>query len=441
MARKKQTPPKQTKPAPQSQPIALTQIIQLATDRGYKDIQDWKNALMQAESPYNPRRNQLLNIYETLILDGHMRMIRKQLLLYVTGSEFQIVDENQKVDKELTKLFKKKWFQEFCKHAIDSVLFGHSLIQIEEANPANATIKLKLVPRKNVVPERGGWVKNEWDLADNAINYSEDAEAMKWLIEIGDSNDLGELNPATPYVLFKKNAMQCWSEFCERFGMPLAKAKVNARDLAAINRMENFLINMGSSSYAIIDQTEDIDFIESAKSDAYMVYDKLIERCNSELSKMILLQIMANDVGANGSRAQAEVHDLKSDDVSSSLRNFIEALTNEHLLPILAVHGFKTDGKQGSYLEVKAVDKDTFEQDKWLEETFDVPIAHWEQKYNTPLSARKKKQADLPPNPPSPGQKKEMKKIEDYLQSPVASIIQMHREINDLYKDHSCCHE
>jgi hypothetical protein len=418
------------------QPVALTQIIQLATDRGYKDITSWKEALQAAENPKEPKRNALYNLYEQLILDGHMRMIRKQLRLYVTSGEFQIYDKAKKIDVELSALFKKKWFKQLCEEAIDSFFFGHSLLQITEADPTLQEIKLVKIPRKNVIPEVGAWKKNEMDNIKDAVDYRNNPAAMQWLIEIGMNDDLGELNPATPYILFKKNAMQCWSEFCERFGMPLAKAKVNARDISAVNRMQNFLVNMGSSSYAIIDQSEEIDFIESAKSDAYMVYDKLIERCNSELSKMILLQVMANDVGANGSRAQAQVHDLKSDDVRSSLRSFIESLVNETILPLLTAHGFKTEGKTGSYLEVTVVDKDTFEQDKWLEENFDVPIEHWGQKYNTPIQGRKVQAA---PAVPPVGGKKPEQIVKNFIESPVNSIMKMHAEINELYNNHSGC--
>ena len=44
MAKTKQLPKEKTSTG--AQPIALTQIIQLATDRSYKDISDWKNACL-----------------------------------------------------------------------------------------------------------------------------------------------------------------------------------------------------------------------------------------------------------------------------------------------------------------------------------------------------------------------------------------------------------
>lgn len=431
---KKAVPKKATPSA--EQPVKLTQIIKFSTDRGYKDISDWQSALMQAENQLNPKRTQLLNLYEQLIMDAHIRMIRKQLRMHVTSGEFQIVDGKKTVDIELTKLFKKAWFKKFLYEVIDTVFFGHTLLQIRQADPTTGTINIDLVPRKNVVPELGGWLEKESDMANQAIVYRNNPAAMNWLIEI-ETDGFGELNPAAPYIMFKKNAMSCWSEFCERFGMPLAKAKVNARDINAINRMENFLVKMGSSSYAIIDQSEEIDFVESTKTDAFQVYDKLIERCNGELSKMILLQIMGNDVGANGSRAQAQVHDVRSDEVRASMREWIESLVNEVLLPILAVHGFKTNDKSGGYLEVKKVDKDTFDQDKWLEENFEVPVEHWSQKYNTPILARKAKALPTPPIDPNadPNAKviKQQKTVETFLKSPVNSIIKMHREIHELF--------
>lgn len=428
----------------QDQAIQLTQLIRVGTDRAYKDLTDWKSALQAAENPINPKRTQLINIQENLLLDAQIRMIRKQLRHHVTGGEIQIVNENKEVDKELTKLFKKAWFRKLCNEAIDSILFGQSLLQVIEANPATNSIKLELVPRKNVVPEVGGWIKNEYDQVSSAINYRDNPQAMNWLIEIGDPFDLGELTPAAPYVMFKKNAMSCWSEFCEKFGQPLVKAKVNARDISAVNRMENFLVNLASSAYAIMDQSEEIDFIESTKSDAYMVFDKLIERCNGEMSKMILLQVMSNDVGANGSRAQAQVHDGHSDEIKTAMRSFIEGLLSETVLPLLKVHGFKTEGKTASYLEVKKVDKDTFDQDKWLEENFDVPVEHWSQKYNTPLQGRKEKAGATPPTPPivppAKGKKGTAKTVAEFINSPVNSIIQMHKELNEIHNK-ECKHE
>jgi len=433
----------------------MAHIIRLSTNRAIKDIDDWQAALQAAENPWFPQRTQLYDLYYDLKKDGHLRMIRRQMYKYATGGKFQIMDKDtMEVDKDLTRLFEKQWWKLLRKQWVDQFFEGMRLIQLTEVNPATETVKFDLVDPKHVHPEKGFWTVWQTDL--DGIHYRDDPQAMVWLLELGDPYDLGELDPCAPYILFKKNALQSWSEFQERFGIPLAKGKVNASDQKAVNRMVNFLADMGGNSYAVIDHAEDITFEAQSSTDAYDVFDKLIDRCNAEMSKMILLQVMGNDIGKNGSRAQAQTHNIHSDEVKEEMRTDIESLCDEYVLLKLAEHGFKTENRIGRFLRDKSVTKDDNEIDQWLVDEFEFEdedlVTYIKEKYNVPVKGLRKKPL-VPKGAPSGGSgsgddpaddeqepittNKLLKVLNTFLKSDHVKQVKMHGDIQKLYNDHA----
>ena len=88
--------------------------------------------------------------------------------------------------------------------------------------------------------------------------------------------------------------------------------------------------------------------MESNNSDAYNVFDKMIDRCNSEISKLILGQTMTTDDGA--SRSQAEVHERVLDNVGFSDKQFLYNVNNNQLIPMLNALGF---GFEGLYIDIE----------------------------------------------------------------------------------------
>jgi len=56
---------------------------------------------------------------------------------------------------------------------------------------------------------------------------------------------------------------------------------------------------MGQAGYAVLPTGTEIQIVESAKSDAYNVYDKRVDRANSEISKLIIGQTMTIEDGSS----------------------------------------------------------------------------------------------------------------------------------------------
>ena len=52
--------------------IIINELNIRSVDRSRKDISTWRGALLSAESVYYPNRSRLYDLYEDVILDGHL---------------------------------------------------------------------------------------------------------------------------------------------------------------------------------------------------------------------------------------------------------------------------------------------------------------------------------------------------------------------------------
>jgi phage gp29-like protein len=146
--------------------------------------------------------------------------------------------------------------------------------------------------------------------------------------------------------------------------------------------MEQNLINMGSAAYGIFQDGESLEIKETSRTDAYKVYDALIERCNSELSKLLVGQTMTSDNGS--SRSQGEVHERTLEDVVSWVKIGLMMIVNSQVMPKLIQQGFPAANLRFTFDEVKDIDKlwkivegllgyyDIEEQ--YIMDTFGIPV-------------------------------------------------------------------
>ncbi|MCT4559817.1 MAG: DUF935 domain-containing protein [Crocinitomicaceae bacterium] len=317
----------------------FSQVQKTSIFRSRKDIQQWRSAIQQAENVNNPKRILLYNIYDEILLDGHLTAELNKRILNLAGAEFYLYDKNGKHNEDVALIFDRSWFQSFIEYALESKFWGHSLLEIT-LGVENIIEQLKLIPRRHVRPETGLFVQQQND--DKGIIYRDNKQYENWLIEIGKWDDLGLLNKIVPYVLFKRFAMSAWSEYCEIFGMPVRVAKTNTKDDKSLNRLDQMMIDMASSSYAVIDKDEELDFLESAGGKGE-VYDKLIDRCNSEISKLINGSVIG-EASQGGSRSKEEVGLQIQQQITAADMQWLQSLVNEILIPKMIQWGLMPVG-------------------------------------------------------------------------------------------------
>lgn len=360
----------------------IDKIVKMFKDTSRKDIDRWRSAVKLAELPDKPRRDMLYNLYHDLLTDGHLQSLITLRKGVVLNTEFQIINNsNGDVDIDKTRFFKSKWFYDILDILAETSLYGYSLVEFLEFS--EKSIKTNLILRTNVVPEFKRIIA-DFQKPEDYLVYDKEVN-IDWLFEFG-KGDLGLLNTIVPNLIWKRNMMQSWAEFCEKFGIPMITATSQRYDEETLDLIEDMLTQLGEAAYATFPQGTEIDIKESNRSDVYKVFDAKINRNNNEMSKALLSGTMMVDEGS--SRAQSEVHERNLNEIIAPVeRRNIQFLVNDVIIPILILHGydlneddsFAFDTSQELTLkehwDITSGILANFDVDEtWISKTFNVPI-------------------------------------------------------------------
>ena len=356
-----------------------------------KDIKNWREAWQIAINVDSPNRQRLYDIYRDVEVDLHLSGCVGQRTGFVMAKSFKLVDQNGEEDEEALHYFDQAWFKQLMRYVLEANFWGHSLIELGEvATDGDGCIcfsDVTLIPRKHVIPEYHRVITDLSQDWHTGIDYHE-APFSDWLIEAGRPHDLGIYLKAATQTIPKKNMLAFWDTFGEIFGMPMRIARTTSRDKKEIDRLDRMLREAGASLSMVAGQDTEIEFVESGKGDAYNVYDKRIERANSELSKLVIGQTMTIEDGSSLSQSQTHLEVFQN--LIEADCDMIRDIVNSQLLPRMARLGFPVKGLRFDW--DYAVDY-TPEQQKAYEEMvlqhYDVDPSYFEEKYGMPAAQRR----------------------------------------------------
>ena len=304
----------------------------ITLDRTRQDIKKWRTALQEAESKTFPNRTNYYRLLKDVVLDAHLSACIMQRKNAILCRDFKVI-LNGEYSEEKTKELKNNWFYKMLSGALDAQYYGFTLLDIGPYN--NGFNDIVTVPRENVKPEL-----NIVTFISSNINgvQIDDKAYQKWSMYFcEDAYDLGLLMKAAPYVLWKKNAIGFWSEHTEKFGQPMRIGRTDVQDEQLKSNMEYQLRNMGSSFWAVLNREDNFELVESGTDNAFEIYDKLIERCNSEISKLILGQTGTTD--EKSFVGSAQVHKNVLSEIVEADDKYTTNYVNNVIFPVLNLHG------------------------------------------------------------------------------------------------------
>lgn len=356
-----------------------------------KDMRSWRQAWQQAINIESPHRGRLYDIYRDVEVDLHLSGCVDQRKGFVQKKSFKMVDVKGKRDDVATQLLEAAWFKDMVGYILDSRYWGHSLIQLGDVLTVDGEMRytgVELVNRKHVIQEYGVIVREQGDEWQTGIPYREGPMA-DWVVEAGKPHDLGLFLKAATQTIPKKNMLAYWDQFGEIFGMPIRVAKTTARDPKDRSQIENMLSSMGAAAWGLFPDGTDIDIKETTRGDAFNVYDKRIDRANSELSKGILNQTMTIDNGS--SLSQSEVHLEVFENVVEKDADLVKDIVNDQLLPRMVRHGFPVKGLHFEWDDsIDYTPEQQLEYEKMILDRFEVDPKYLIDKYGVPIIGEKK---------------------------------------------------
>ena len=356
-----------------------------------KDIADWRKAWQLAINVDAPNRQRLYDIYRDTDADGHLSGCVRQREGFVMAKSFKLVDADGNESDEALHYFDQSWFKQLCRLALDSVYWGHSLIElgniVQDGDGMRCYDSVRLIPRKHVIPEYGRVVKQVGDDWKTGIDFHQ-PPFSDWLIEAGQPDNLGLFLKAAQHTIPKKNMLAFWDTFGEIFGMPMRIAKTASRDNKEIDRLNRMLVEAGASQTAVMPLDTDLEFIESTRGDAYNVYNQRVDRANSELSKLIIGQTMTIEDGS--SLSQSQTHLLVFQNLVEEDADMLRDVINNQLLPRMVAHGFPLQGFRfdwdysTDYTPEQQVAYETMVADR-----YEVDPSYFAEKYSMPVGERR----------------------------------------------------
>lgn len=342
-------------------------IIRLTQPKRFNiDTSDFMAAIHAAENVDYAQRTKLYDLYTDILLDAHLSSVidkRKNAVLS-SSVEFQ---RNGKPDDAINEQILSPWFYRCVSDILDARFWGFSLLQFYKNNE---WIDYDLVPRKHVEPIHKLILSRQTDI--QGISWDEFSD----LLFVGRDADLGLLAKAAPWVIYKRNTTADWAQFSEVFGMPIQEYIYDTDDEDARERALQDANSIGSLATFIHGKDTELQLREAGnKTGSADVYERLVERCNSEISKLILGNTLTTESSDNGTQALGTVHKKVEESVAKADREYVLKVLNYDMTDIFARMGINTSGGKFCFPEKKDVDPNTeMSVLTQLHTTFSLPI-------------------------------------------------------------------
>lgn len=355
------------------------------------DLHDWRRAWQMAINVDNPDRQRLYDIYRDALVDLHLSGCIEQRKGFVMARAFKLVDAQGKTLDEARHLFEQPWFRQLLLHSLDSIYWGHSLIElgniVTDGDGCMCYDGVTLLPRKHVIPEYGRVVHSPGEDWTSGIDYRQQPYS-DYLIEVGSPDDLGLLLKAATQTIPKKNMLAFWDTFGEIFGMPMRIARTSSRDDKEKAKLMDMLNRAGSSLSMVASTETEIEFVESSRGDAYNVYNQRVNRANSELSKLIIGQTMTIEDGSSLSQSQTHLEVFQN--LITSDCNMLRDIINNQLLPRMLKHGFPVKGLRFAWDDtVSYTPEQQVAYETMIADRYEVDPAYFAEKYGMPVGERR----------------------------------------------------
>lgn len=311
------------------------------------DIADYMLAIRAFENVDYSRRFKLYDLYSDILMDTHLSSVIEKRKNAVLSSAIEF-RRNGQPDKKVNEQIRSPWFRHLIGDILDAKFWGFTLVQFYRKGE---WINYDRIPRKHADPVRRLILRHQTDITGTSWDEYPD------LLFIGDPDELGLLAKAAVWVIYKRNDVADWAQFAEIFGAPIREYTYPTDDDEARQRALEDAESTGSMSVFVHAQETMMELKEAAnKTGSSDLYDKLCERCNSEISKLFLGNTLTTEASDRGTQALGTVHKDVEEKVMLADRQDILDVLNYDMADIFSVLGINTAGGEFCYPEKKVIE-------------------------------------------------------------------------------------
>ena len=313
-----------------------------------QSIGRWKQAINAFESKTTPSRVILYDMYDDIMLDGHLECVWQKRLDAILNRRLSFV-RNGIEDEEISKLLNSPDMRLVVTEIMRSIAYGFTLIQVNNITYNDDQecyrINFDLIPRKHVHPEAGFECVSK-DQTDQSKDFLFTQPPLSnYMMWAGDPESKGLLVKAAPYVIYKRGGFGDWAQFSEMFGMPFREAIYDSYDDDTRTRIRQFLEEWSTGSYLVHQRDVELKIHDTGGSSASAdVYDRLIRVCDAGISKVVVGNTLTTEQGDNGARSLGEVHENEQQTRALSDERMVLSVLNTQFRAILKRFGINVAG-------------------------------------------------------------------------------------------------
>lgn len=342
------------------------------------DMREWRDAITEAEMPIFPYRVKMQQIYQDLILDGHVYACwqkRKRLTLLKKPVFFD-KDNHAVENNPQLNFIHSQWWNTMTDYLLDAQGYGYQLVSLGDIEGGQFP-NVSVVRRQNISPDREVvspviYMIDGIHYADpnyKARNYFFDRERevcfnnpnaaneggesyYDWHIWVKTPNSFGMSScgygifyQVALFAILMRSNLKHNADFVELFAQPIRLLKTDKTNESERAQAEIALQNMGSTPYFITDHKDELQLVQSPSAgDAWESYANLEERCKKAITAVILghEDCMSNIPGRLGSEQGNDNSPVNKAmrEIETEQDKWLCSIINDNILPKLRNLGF-----------------------------------------------------------------------------------------------------
>lgn len=292
-----------------------------------------------------------ISVYRSLLNHYQVGACIEQRKAGTEGCNWHLKENNSNKEhyKLYDEIFRNTDILGLIGNILNAPLFGYSPIEIIWQKEGNYIFPIKYTEK----PQEWFYFNNDGEFffkdrtqgGKRQIDFEND---VKFLLP---RNNPDYLNPYGQAILsrcfwnvvFINGGMELWVKFCEKYGMPYMFGKY---DRAMTDKEKTdfltTLSNMVQDAIGLIPNDGSVDIMQTGSTGSSEIYERLVTKCENNISKAILGQTLTTDVGNIGSYAAAKTHSVVREDIIKSDKLLVETTINQ-LIKFINIINFNDD--------------------------------------------------------------------------------------------------
>jgi len=359
--------------------LIISELNVMSADNSKRNIGDYSAARESAESKWNPHRVLLYDMYDHIILDGHLTGIIQKRIDSVLNKEIYYAGKDGNRKEAFDTLIESEAFRDTVRRIVESILYGISGLEFIPGDK----FCFEDINRKHIKPELG--IISLEQYGNEGFEY----ENIDNVLIVGKKKDLGLLLKCAPYAIWKRGNMGDWAQYIEIFGQPIRVIYYDAYDAKTKMELRQVLDESGSSLALMIPKQAQFELKDGKQSNGDgKLQESFKIACDSEMSIVILGNTETTSSSSSSGYAQSETHSAQQMQINKSDLKFVRSILNsDKFQRILKSYGYPVE-EGGGFQWEKSVDlaelKAKMEIDEKLSAKVPMSDDYWYDTYGVP---------------------------------------------------------